>query len=263
MTRVRLARDSAQLGHMLLMQTWSQILALWRIPSLSLPSLILPMVFFTFFGLRFAGLSDTAGVSVRAYMLISFGAYAVGQVMVFSFGIGVAGQRAMKIDLLMRATPLPPLIDLLARIANALLFALANLLLLLAYGHLVGGVHLELSVWVTVIVRLLAGSLPFIALGFAIGYGVGANAAAAVANLVYLPLSFASGLFVPFAQLPAFVQRLAPYLPSYHYGQLARGAIGVPVEPAWQSLSWLALYTALFLTIAVRAYRREEQQRFG
>ena len=116
--------------------------------------------------------------------------------------------------------------------------------------------------WATVVVRRLAGSLPFIGLGLAIDYLAG-NAAAAVAHLIYLPLTFASGLFIPFSQLPAFVQQVAPYLPTYHYGQRAWSAVGARSEPVATSLSWLAAYTVLFLALAVRAYRREEQQKFG
>ncbi len=32
---------------------------------------------------------------------------------------------------------------------------------------------------------------------------------------MYLPLAFASGIFLPLEQLPVFVQRVAPYLPTY------------------------------------------------
>jgi ABC-2 type transport system permease protein len=167
----------------------------------------------------------------------------------------------LKQDLLMRATPLPPIVHLLARSLSALLFALVALVGLIVYGVIVGGIREELSVWATVVVRLLAGSLPFIALGFAIGYLAG-NAAPAVANLIYVPLSFASGLFIPVSQLPSFVQPVAPYLPTYHYGQLAWSAIGAPSEPVATSLAWLTAYMVLFLALAVRAYRREEQQKF-
>jgi ABC-type polysaccharide/polyol phosphate export permease len=113
----------------------------------------------------------------------------VGQVMVFSFGIGVSTERMLKQDLLMRATPLPPIVHLLARSLSALLFALVALTGLIVYGVIVGGIREDLSVWVTVVVRLLAGSLPFIALGFAIGYLAG-NAAPAVANLISIPSPF-------------------------------------------------------------------------
>jgi ABC-2 type transport system permease protein len=252
----------APFGRMLLMQTWSRLLWFWRIPAWTVSSLAMPVFFFTFFGLRFAHLTDAGGFSVGSYFLASFGAYAVGQVMVFSFGIGVSTERMLKQDLLMRATPLPPIVHLLARSLSALLFALVALIGLIVYGIVVGGIREELSVWATVIVRLLAGSLPFIALGFAIGYLAG-NAAPAVANLVYVPLSFASGLFIPVSQLPSFAQQVAPYLPTYHYGQLAWSAIGASSEPVATSLTWLAAYMVLFLALAVRAYRREEQQKFG
>ena len=252
----------APFGRMLLMQTWSRLLWFWRIPAWTVSSLAMPVFFFTFFGLRFAHLIDAGGFSVGSYFLASFGAYAVGQVMVFSFGIGVSTERMLKQDLLMRATPLPPIVHLLARSLSALLFALVALIGLIVYGIVVGGIREDLSVWATVVVRLLAGSLPFIALGFAIGYLAG-NAAPAVANLIYVPLSFASGLFIPVSQLPSFAQQVAPYLPTYHYGQLAWSAIGAPSEPVATSLAWLTAYMALFLALAVRAYRREEQQKFG
>jgi len=247
---------------MLLMQTWSRLLWFWRIPAWTVSSLAMPVFFFTFFGLRFAHLTDASGFSVGSYFLASFGAYAVGQVMVFSFGIGVSTERMLKQDLLMRATPLPPIVHLLARSLSALLFALVALIGLIAYGVVVGGIHEDLSVWAAVVVRLLAGSLPFIALGFAIGYLAG-NAAPAVANLIYVPLSFASGLFIPVSQLPSFAQQVAPYLPTYHYGQLAWSAIGAPSEPVATSLTWLTAYMVLFLVLAIRAYRREERQKFA
>src|SRR5437870_5199252 len=157
----------APFGRMLLMQTWSRLLWFWRIPAWTVSSLAMPVFFFTFFGLRFAHLTDASGFSVGSYFLASFGAYAVGQVMVFSFGIGVSTERMLKQDLLMRATPLPPLVHLLARSLSAILFALVALVVLIAYGVIVGGIREDLDVWVTVVVRLLAGSLPFMGLGLA------------------------------------------------------------------------------------------------
>ena len=58
-----------------------------------------------------------------------------------------------------------------------------------------------------------------------------------MANLIYLPLSFASGLFVPLNQLPVFIQNLAPYLPSYHYAQLAWSALGAGPGVAGRELA--------------------------
>jgi ABC-2 type transport system permease protein len=253
----------APILNMLWAQTRSELLMRWRVPAFSVTNLALPIVFFTFFGLPVAHLRRGDGVSIGAYLLASFGAYAVGNVMVYGFGIGVANERGMKIDRLMRASPLPPLVFMLAKVLTALVFSLVALVLLIAFGIVVGGIHQTPAVWATIIVRLLAGSLPFIALGFAIGYWSGPNAAPALANLIYLPLSFASGLFVPLNQLPAFIQTMAPYLPSYHYAQLAWSALGAGRESIGESLLWLGGYTALFLTLAVRSYRREERAKFA
>jgi ABC-2 type transport system permease protein len=252
----------APLGRMLLAQTRAELRIRWRVPAFSLTTLALPVVFFTFFGLPWTRTVRPDGINVGAFLLASFAAYAVGSVMVYSFGIGVAVERGMKVDLLMRATPLPPPVLLAAKLLTALAFALLTLAVLIAYGVLVGGVTQPAAVWAGMVARLAAGSLPFVGLGFAIGYAAGPNSAPAFANLIYLPLAFASGLFVPPGQLPPFVQHAAPYLPTYHYGQLAWGSLGAASEPLAVSVAWLAAYSVVFFALALRAYRREEVRKF-
>jgi ABC-2 type transport system permease protein len=68
---------------------------------------------------------------------------------------------------------------------------------------------------------------------------------------------------MPLDRLPGFVQQIAPYLPTYHYAQLAWSAVGVPSEPLLTSLAWLAGYTALFMALTIRAYRREQTLKFA
>lgn len=145
--------------------------------------------------------------------------------MVFNFGIGVAVARGQKQDLLQRATPLPSGVAIAATVVNAMLFALVSLLALYAFAMIVGGVRMPLETWISLTFRLLVGAVPLIGLGMAIGYAAGPNSAPAVTNLIYLPMSFASGLFIPVAQLPAIIQKVAPYLPTYHYGQIAWNAV--------------------------------------
>jgi ABC-2 type transport system permease protein len=253
----------APLGRMLLRQTWGEMRMRWRIPAFSVTIVALPVLFFTFFGLPYVKQTTAGGINLGAYLLASFAAYSVGSVMVFGFGIGVATERALKVDVLMRATPLPPVIAILAKVLNAQVYALLSLVVLIAYGVVVGGIRQDAVVWIDMIARLLLGSVPFIALGFAIGYLSGPNVAPAAANLVYLPLAFASGLFLPVSQLPGFVQRVAPYLPAYHYGQLAWSAVGAASESMTVAFAWLAGYTVVFFAIALRAYRREESRKFG
>ena len=121
-----------------------------------------------------------------------------------------------------------------------------------------------IGVAAALLVTLLAGSLPFCAMGLALGYLVGPNSAAAVVNLVYLPMVFVSGLWIPVEQLPGFMQRFAPALPPYHYAQLALSALGAGRGgAAWGHVLALLGFTALFLAVAVWAYRRDEGRTYG
>ena len=63
-------------------------------------------------------------------------------------------------------------------------------------------------------------------LGMAIGYSTSANAAPAVTNLIYLPMSFISGIFIPLSQLPSGIQTAGKLLPLYHYSQLPLESVG-------------------------------------
>jgi len=252
----------APVAPMLAEQTRAQLLQLLRSPIYSMFSLALPIIFWLFFGLPNAH-QTIGGVNGGAYLLASFGAYAVANVMLFTFGINTAVERGRKQDLLMRATPLRPAVYVTARVVSAVIFALVAVLLLSLFAVVTGGVRLTPGQWATLVLRLLVGSLPLLMLGFAIGYLVSSNSAAAVVNLVGLPMFFASGIFLPVSQLPAFVQAISPYLPTYRYGQLAWGAVGARADPASTDLLWLAGYTVLFLAITLRAYRAEESRKFS
>lgn len=253
---------TAPLGPMLLQQTRAEFLKLWRTPAFSATSLVLPVMFFAFFGLPFVGRSID-GVDAGAYLLGSFAAYGVLNVMLFSFGISVAVERAQNQDALTRASPLSPAVYLAARVVTALVFALLTLLLLFLFAALVGGVDLPAATWLGLTWRLLLGSLPFVGLGFTIGFMANARAAPGVINLIYLPMAFASGLFVPLGQLPALVQRIAPFLPTYRYAQLAWSAVGAAAEPTGTTLLWLAAWALALFSLSAWAYNRVEAEKFS
>lgn len=244
-------------------QTWALVLNYLRVPAFSVTSLALPLMFFTFFGIPNAGRTMANGANAGAYLLCSFGAYAVSSVMVFNFGIGVATQRAQKQDLLQRATPLPGWVSIAAQVLNGLLFGLAALVLLFAYAFVTAGVHLDALVTADLLLRLMLGALPLLALGMAIGYSVGPGAAPAVTNLIYLPMAFASGFFVPVDQLPEFIQKLAKFMPTYYYGQLAWDTIGAGSAALATSLAWLLGWSLVLFLLAIRAYRLEASRKFA
>jgi ABC-2 type transport system permease protein len=164
---------------------------------------------------------------------------------------------------LMRSSPLRPLAYLSGKTLATLAFALVTLIALFSFGAVVGGVRLETGQWLVLFGVLLLGVFPFIALGFAVGYLAGGNSAVAILNLINLPMAFGSGLFMPLPLLPNVVQQIAPYLPAYHYGQLAWTAIGAGSEPPLTAVVWLVGYSVAFLALALRAYGREQSKEYS
>ena len=103
------------------------------------------------------------------------------------------------------------------------------------------------------LITCLVGVLPFSALGLWLGTLVGGRGAPALINLVYLPMAFLSGLFLPLSMLPSAFRALAPLWPSYHLARIAQAQVGygdgaVP----WRETLVLLGVTVLFLFLARR-----------
>ena len=69
--------------------------------------------------------------------------------------------------------------------------------------------------------------LPFAAIGLLIATLCSGQASPAIINLIYLPMAFLSGLWMPLSILPGWIAGAAPVWPSYHLAQIARFAIGI------------------------------------
>jgi ABC-2 type transport system permease protein len=131
-------------------------------------------------------------------------------------------------------------------------------------GAAAGGVELPAATWAALGGVLIAGALPFCAFGLGLGCLAGPNSAPALVNLIYLPMGFLSGLWIPVDFLPAVMKKIALTLPAYHYGQLALKTIDADLgQPAWVHLTYLAVFTAVSLALARWGYRRDEGRTYG
>lgn len=258
---------TAPIPPMLARQSYAEFIKLFRVPAFSTTSIVLPAMFYAFIGLGQAkqSLGQGTHVTFGEYFLASMALYGVANVMVLGFGISLANERGQKQDLLMQSTPLPPFVYFVAKTLSALLIALMSLIALSALAVASGGAHLDTSQWVTLFVRSMLCSIPFVGLGFALGYIAGPNSAPAVTNLIYLPTAFASGLFFPLSLLPKFLQNIAPYLPLYRGAQLVWSAVGAPTDGDPLSKDWLFMgaYTVAFFLLALWAYRRDQGRKFN
>ncbi|MHB1526897.1 MAG: ABC transporter permease [Candidatus Dormibacteria bacterium] len=251
------------LHRLMVVQVRAELLGYWRIPLFVIFSIALPVMFFAFFGLPHLHQAITSQVSVGAYILASLGAYAVSNVLVYNVGIGQAQTRARKLDLLQRASPLPGWIAVAATMVGGLALASIALVVLLIVGA-VAGVNLPFGHWLLLILALLYGATPMLGLGLTIGYmGSSGNVAPALASLIYLPMAFASGIFIPLSQLPSIVRAAAPYLPLYQVGQLGWNAVGAANESAPAAVFWTAVWSVVLGGLAVYAYRRDQRRKFA
>ena len=103
--------------------------------------------------------------------------------------------------------------------------------------------------------------IPFCALGMAIGAWVKAQSAVAIVNLVYLPMAFLSGLWMPIALLPSFVQNVAAAFPAYHQSQLALKVVALDEGgSATVHALLVGVFTMIFLVVAAVGFRRGGQR---
>jgi ABC-2 type transport system permease protein len=240
-----------------------ELLKTLRLPAYAIPTLAFPTLFYVMFSSAY-GAQSIGSVGLATYMLATYGTFGVIGAALFGFGVGVAIERGQGWLLLKRASPMPVGAYFAAKVVMAVLFSALIVLSLFALGALLNGIRLPAGTWLALGGTLVAGALPFCAMGLAFGTWCGPNSAPAIVNLFYLPMAFGSGLWVPIESLPGFVQDLAVWLPPYHLAQLSLKTVGVDRgAPVIQHVGALALVTAVSLAIAAVGYRRDEGKTYG
>jgi ABC-2 type transport system permease protein len=235
------------------MEARSECLRYFRSPGFLLPVTLFPAMFYLLFGIV---MNHNADANTARYLLASYGVFGVMSPGLFGFGVSLAMERENGLLTLKRAMPMPPGAYLLGKMVMAMLAAAMVMLLLLALG--IGLAHVQLGVLqaLVFIVTGMLGVLPFCALGMLVGTLVKGQGAPGVINLIYLPMSFLSGLWIPLSALPQALQRMAPVWPSAHLQQLALGSLGLGHSNAWPDLLVLMAYGVGFFLLAARRLHR-------
>lgn len=238
-----------------LLEARYEFLRLLRTPSFALPTLLFPSMFYLLFGVVLSG--SAHGADGARYLLATYSVFGVMAPGLFGFGVVVAMEREQGLLTLKRALPMPPGAYLFAKMAMAMLFAALITLLLMAIGFVLGHVRMPPEDWLGLLAVDTFGVLPFCAIGLLIGTLVGGQGAPAVVNLVYLPMSFLSGLWLPLRLLPEFLREAAPLWPSTHLGQIALAMAGMADDGriGWHA-AVLAGFTLFFFLIARRRLAR-------
>ncbi|HYT10275.1 MAG TPA: ABC transporter permease [Mycobacteriales bacterium] len=236
------------------------VLRIRRTPEQFFDVTLQPVIFVLLFVYVFGG--AIAG-STHGYLQYVLPAIMVQTVLFSSLSIGVNLNGDIKKGVFdrFRSLPIPrpaPLVG--AVLAEVVRFAV-SVVVLLAFGYALGfriGTDplSALAACLLVIGFALALCWVFVFLGIIFREAGGVQG---VGFLVMFPLTFGSSMFVPTASLPAWLQGWVEVNPVTHLVEAARGLmVGGPVAtPVLQSLGWAALVLAVFVPLAVRAYRRK------
>lgn len=242
-----------------LKETKYEFLKSLRFTMFSVSTILFPLMFYVLFGLIMGG-NTIGGIRTTTYLIAAYGTFAVMGASLFGTAAGLASDRGLGWLQAKKASPMPPVAYFFAKVVMSMIFSAADVLLLLFMGFAFGGVHLGAIVAVKLVATLIVGSLPFCAMGLAIGYFAGPTSAPAFINLFYLPMSFCSGLWIPFMFLPKFIQKIALFLPPYHLSQLALRVVGAgngsSVQMHWETLIGFAM---ICLGIAWLGHQRDQR----
>lgn len=229
---------------------------LLRAPGYWVPVVLFPSLLFSFFGVP----PSQANPQIANILMASWSAFAVIGIGFFQFGVSIAQSRQEKWTDFVRTLPAGAGPKIAAQMGTAVLFLIMAVGLLWTLANFSTAVDLSLVQYARLAGALIVGVVPFVMLGIALGYALPARAAVPVANLMYLPLSYLGGLWMPPSMLPDIVQTLSPYVPTRQLGELVWAAVLDNPIP-WSSVQGLSLYTLLFMAVAVIMWRRDDATR--
>ena len=235
-----------------------EFLDLLRSPGYVVPTVVFPAMFFVLFDL--AVRANAAPIS-RTSTSLAFIAFAIVGVTLYQFGVGIAQERGRPWERYLRTLPVSAAARFAARIVTAVLFGLLTAASVALVARALTPIDLDAVQWLRVLLYALRGGVPFVLIGITIGYWVSARAAVPIATACNLLLAYAGGLWMPPADLPAFVATISPFLPTRAVRRSPlerhRGRRRVPGSPA------LAIYTAIFAALAAIGYRGDERTRYA
>jgi ABC-2 type transport system permease protein len=235
-------------------ETRYEFVRMLRTRAFSLSVIGFPVMFFLLIGVsnRHNGYGQ--------YLVPGYSCMGVVSACLFGIGVSLALDRSLGWLDLKQASPMPRLAYIVAKLIGCAAFALIIVAALVSLGAAVGGAHITLLQAAQLSGVVLASSVPFAAMGLVISLLVPPNSGPGIINLIWIPMSFASGFWMPISYLPQVVQKIAPALPTYHLAQLALGIFGMAQPGSSNITHWEALagFTLLMLGAAWIIFTRSE-----
>jgi ABC-2 type transport system permease protein len=256
--------NGSRLGLMAL-HARTEVVLMRRSAEFVISTVAIPALLYAMFAMSNTNTFVPGGAPFHTLAVGSFAAYGIVFLSLFTFGSDVARERGRGWIRTLRATPVPASSYIAAKMSMGIVYALLILAAIVPLA-VVAGADLTIAQWFALAGVLMIGVLAFGTVGFAIAFLARPRGATAIASLAFLPLSFASGFFFPLSELPKVIQDVAPYLPTYHFGQLVWRVVGTDADvaaltgeatqPLAVHVAWLAIAGLVGAAGALWAARR-------
>ena len=177
----------------------------------------------------------------------------------FSIGVVVASYREKGKLRRLSVTPLPKPIFIAGQIINRYTIVLLQAFLLIGLGILVFSVQMQGNV-LSFILLLTVGMLAFLALGFLIASTAKtAQTASGIANVIFIPMMFLSGVYFPVDGLPKIFKPLVEFLPLTHFVRATRAIFndGASLDSVLPQVGILSVWMVVCFALSVRLFRWE------
>lgn len=258
--------DLAESLRLVVHQVRAEQRSFWRNRSRAAFSIAFPLVFLVVFCAMNGNdrIESLGNVTFATWFVPGILAY--GLIMATFSNVAISTCIARDDGLLkrLRGTPLPSWAFFAGRIASTLVVGAVLVGATLSLGVTAYGVAIRTSTLPGLLLTLLVGSACFTALGLAItAFIPNADAAPAIVNLVVLPLTFISGIWVVMSDAPAWLQDLADVFPvralahglqhAFDPATTGNGIVG-------RDLAILGAWMVVGVVVAVRRFRWEPRR---
>jgi ABC-2 type transport system permease protein len=234
-----------------------ELMRMLRTPGMTLPFLLMPVPVYLLFGVVLPAAAIEKDPGIANYLFSSWCAFAVMGPALFGPGCALAVEREAGLLRLKRAQPAPAGSWLVAKTLMAIVFSILSVTSVAVAALVVGDITLSIGQVVALGIVMVVGSVPFCAIGLAVGTYASGSATPGILNVLFLPMLWLGGLFFP---LPVFLERWVVIWPAFHLNQLAIAASGmegyrfIPPQMAAAVLIGMAV---LFGGVAIRRLARK------
>jgi ABC-2 type transport system permease protein len=218
-----------------------------------------PLLFLLVFGLIFQGQSvEGTGRSYIDYIAPGVLSWGVGNAALFGVAFTFMQWRNDDILRLIRMTPTKLRSVIASRFVVAVVIGVLQSVLFIGIAMLpIFGLRLG-STWPLAFLVLVLGITAFLAIGMVVGAVADtAEAVAAVANCVMVPMAFLSGAFYPLDLMPGWLQSVSRLLPLRYLNDGIAGTLSGRGDLGELAIACgaLAVFTAAFSLVAVKMFR--------